>query len=320
MQVAASPLPHAVLPRFRRARATLLAALRSSLAAGDFAGTPVGALLAECGITQRWQPNLLLSVLWASQANSMPALFWAVAFMALPEQACARAALRAELAAAAGAAAAGAAGAGAAGALQRAAVLQIALDRKSFAARCVAEAVRLRMHSIAVRAVTAPGGVPLAAASNSKSGARLHAPRGVLLAVCPFLSHHDPALYKSGKTTPPDLCKFDPAHRAPCTALSPSVVSPGVAGAAFGGGQWRCPGRFFAEAELAALLCVVFGSLDLELTTSRAVAPGSAAATQWAHTGDPTQTLPPAELRRFVGFKVPAEPLRARVLRLDFEQ
>jgi hypothetical protein len=36
----------------------------------------------------------------------------------------------------------------------------------------------------------------------------------------------------------------------------------------------------------------------------------AAAAARWQHSGDPGRRLPPAELRRLVGFKVPAAPLR----------
>ena len=45
LQVAASPVPHLLLPRFRRSKAALLSMLSQSLAAGDFEGTVVEQLL-----------------------------------------------------------------------------------------------------------------------------------------------------------------------------------------------------------------------------------------------------------------------------------
>ena len=44
-QVAASPVPHLFLPRFRSCRARLLRWFRQSLDLGDFKGTPVGELM-----------------------------------------------------------------------------------------------------------------------------------------------------------------------------------------------------------------------------------------------------------------------------------
>jgi hypothetical protein len=44
-QIAASPVPHLLLPAFRKSRSTLLRMFRESLAAGDFEGTVVNQLL-----------------------------------------------------------------------------------------------------------------------------------------------------------------------------------------------------------------------------------------------------------------------------------
>ncbi|KAF6254878.1 cytochrome P450 [Scenedesmus sp. NREL 46B-D3] len=100
-EIAASPIPHLLLPAFRQSRSRLLSMFRESLAAGDFTGTVVDQLLQGCGMCARYQPNLLLAVLWASQANSMPALHWSMAFLLLPEQAAARQKVLTELSTAA---------------------------------------------------------------------------------------------------------------------------------------------------------------------------------------------------------------------------
>jgi hypothetical protein len=68
-EVAASPVPHLLLPAFRAARAELLRALRASIAAGDFEGTAGGELLDGCGLRAALHPNVLLAVLWASQVR-----------------------------------------------------------------------------------------------------------------------------------------------------------------------------------------------------------------------------------------------------------
>jgi hypothetical protein len=44
-QIAASPIPHLLLPAFRRSRSRLLGMFRESLAAGDFQSTVVNQLL-----------------------------------------------------------------------------------------------------------------------------------------------------------------------------------------------------------------------------------------------------------------------------------
>lgn len=45
-----------------------------------------GQLLAQCGMEEQYSANLLLAVLWASLANTIPAAFWSLAFLLLPEQ------------------------------------------------------------------------------------------------------------------------------------------------------------------------------------------------------------------------------------------
>ncbi|KAI8474677.1 MAG: cytochrome P450 [Monoraphidium minutum] len=378
-EIAASPVPHLLLPAFRRSRADLLRMLRASIAAGDFGGTAAGALLEGCGLREGLHPNVLLAVLWASQANSVAAMFWAIAFLQLPENVQHLAAVRADVAAAVadeeaaggsggsggggGGGGGGGASSGGGGAL-RAALVRLSLDRRAAAARCVAEAVRLRVHSVAIRLVARDGldlELPAAGGGGSKGGGggaprRLRVPRGTVLAICPFVSHHDERLF-GGDGAPP--WAYQPG-RAPIQ-LEPGAVATSTAGFGFGGGFWRCPGRFFAEMELSLLLMAVVHSLDLQLPPpdaaagahggadgkaasgggglcGRALAAAAAAAAallprervvfggaaggcggafeeeaaRWRRSGDPGARLPPAELRRLVGFKVPAGELLVR--------
>eukprot|EP00879_Flechtneria_rotunda_P018291 GHRR01019188.1.p1 GENE.GHRR01019188.1~~GHRR01019188.1.p1 ORF type:complete len:508 (+),score=214.12 GHRR01019188.1:966-2489(+) len=297
-EVAASPVPHLLLPKFRKAKHQLLSMFKASLAAGDFKGTMVGQLLAGCGLPPGTWPNLLLAVMWASQANSMPALFWSLAFLLLPDQAAARNRILADLqdilqqhksqqqpqqAASGQQAELG---------LQQqqqqqqpssvdaattAAMIQLAQDKRSYVSKCVAEAIRLRTHSIAVRFVAADSlilnvqttsnlghGSSTTSSSSSSSSKQpppqqrqqkqrqkcLHVPKRSTLAICPFESHHDAGLY------PDDAWRFNP-DRPGVQGLEPGTVVPGTAGMGFGGGFWRCPGRFFAEMELALLVQLV---------------------------------------------------------------
>ncbi len=173
---------------------------------------------------------------------------------------------------------------------------------------------------------------------------QVHLPKGRLLAICPFESHHDAGFY------PPDAWQFDP-DRSPLTICDGAAVVPGVAGLAFGGGAYRCPGRFFAEMEIAVLTQLVLCRLDLTLVSEieqnkRQERSGAASEEVnhpsssrlpswlwrvlgrsrslcwglglldvggWEASGDARGLLPRCNLRRLVGLKVPAEPCRVLV-------
>ena len=87
---------------------------------------------------------------------------------------------------------------------------------------------------------------------------KVRLPKGRLIAICPFVSHHDTALY------PPDAWRFDP-DRAPLTIGDGAAVVPSVAGLSFGGGSYRCPGRFFAEMEVALIVQMVMWEFEMGL-------------------------------------------------------
>ena len=60
---------------------------RASHKAGDFEGTLVGDLTQDCDMGDSLAPHLMLAVMWAALANTVPAAFWAVAFLLQPENA-----------------------------------------------------------------------------------------------------------------------------------------------------------------------------------------------------------------------------------------
>ena len=114
-ELAASPLPAFLQPRFLAARRRLLAALHRTHASGQLVGTVVDALVQACELPAEAIPAMLLAVLWASQANSAPAAFWCLGFLLLPENRRHREAVEAQIQAAVAAAAAAAAGGGGGG-------------------------------------------------------------------------------------------------------------------------------------------------------------------------------------------------------------
>lgn len=127
---------------------------------------------------------------------------------------------------------------------------------------------------------------------------------------------------------------------------------PSSAGLAFGGGPYRCPGRFFAEMEIALFVQLLLQRLDFHIPEkptvlsagndaphSHSAAPKPLSALQfallavggdhlrfglgwfapgsgkgWEASGDASSaTLPPCELQKLVGMKVPAAPWRVYV-------
>ena len=109
---------------------------------------------------------MLLAILWASQANTVPATFWALAMLLLPENKGHAAAVLSELkeevkeeedkesTASPVTATATTKQQQVQASVSRAA-FRLATDRKSAVSRCVAEAIRLRVHSIDLRIAAA---------------------------------------------------------------------------------------------------------------------------------------------------------------------
>lgn len=92
--------------------------------------------------------------------------------------------------------------------------------------------------------------------------------------------------------------------------LAAGTVVPGVAGMGFGGGFWRCPGRFFAEMELALMLQLVLLQIELSPEQQQQQDPTTAAVTATGTQHDSRQTcssvadfvqaMVPGVLRRWV--------------------
>lgn len=223
----------------------------------------------------------------ARQANAIPTAFWAVAFLLLPENAGYRRRVEEELA--------GPADGGAAPAAANERLLRLATDRGSLLRRCCAEAIRLRSPSVTVRVAAADAVLQLS------SGAVLLR-RGSVLAMSAYDLHADPRLF--GATARGYAPERGPMlHRGrPCELHSAIVGVGGGTGLPFGGGKFRCPGRYLAEAEVALVLGVL-----LRARPGLRLAPGP----RWAGgMGDPHGRLPPPDLTKMVGMKVPAGACR----------
>ncbi|KAK9821864.1 hypothetical protein WJX74_006795 [Apatococcus lobatus] len=85
-ELAASPVPHWLQRGWCKSRAWLLSAFRQSLAEGHFRGQLVDQLLQQVPMPEHAVPHVLLAVLWASLANTIPATFWTLAYLLQPEQ------------------------------------------------------------------------------------------------------------------------------------------------------------------------------------------------------------------------------------------
>ena len=60
---------------------------RASHKAKHFEGTLVGGLIQDCDMGDSLAAHVMLAVMWAALANTVPAAFWAVAFLLQPENA-----------------------------------------------------------------------------------------------------------------------------------------------------------------------------------------------------------------------------------------
>ncbi|KAL3140850.1 hypothetical protein ABBQ32_005388 [Trebouxia sp. C0010 RCD-2024] len=312
-ELAASPVPHFLQPSFCQGRRALLEAFRISWAEGHFEGTVVGRLLESAPELHSIAPNVLLALLWASLANTVPATYWALAFLLLPDNAHHKQhilsstqpggshstshpspAQQQEVDDA-----------------SRSRLVGVACDRTSLLAACVAEAVRLRAPGIAVRMAACNLAVP------AGHHTTVHVHKGDMLAVSPYESHHDERFFQ------PHPAGYDPLRgglQCPGAGLHEVPGVGGIAGLVFGGGRYRCPGRFFAEMEMALTVGFLLTHWDMQLVSCQGKAwqaastnsPGSsglqsgeAAAPQKKPSGDPHGLLPLPETRRQVGIRWP---------------
>ena len=245
----------------------------------------MGKLLLDSGIPGPAGPNLLLTLLWASQANTLPAAFWCVAFLILPQNKRYVKVMQESAASSSS---------GNNGELLHRIIHQ-ACDPKSLLVRCCHEAIRLRSPSIDIRIAASNIVVPLS------SNRRIGIGKGSIVALSPWISNLDSRFYKAPHTYDPDRESIHLPH--------PVAGIQGIPGLSFGGGVYRCPGRSFAAMELAVLVGILIAKFDFRIATEGDVYVGkSTRADRSCFPGDPQSLLPPPDLRRLVGIKVPVGP------------
>lgn len=226
-------VPIALLPGARAGRERI-AALLDGLGSGASRASRFirerDALFAR-RITRDQRNHLQFGMVWAAQANTIPAAFWALALI-LNDPA-ARAAVQDEL--------------------QRCghADLRKLVRLQS----CVSEALRLSSGSLTLRQARRPTTLTL------DSGESIAIREGDRVCLYPYVSHHDPELFAE-----PERYRWDrflgegPARqffrggRRVTLALMP-----------YGGGVSMCPGRFLANDEVMQLIALVLTQLDVEL-------------------------------------------------------
>ncbi len=191
------------------------------------------ALFAE-RITRDQRNHLQIGMVWATQANTIPAAFWALAFIL--NDAPARTAVLEEL--------------GSCGTtdLRRLVRLQ----------SCVSEALRLSSGSLTLRQARRPTTLTL------DSGETIAIRQGDRVCLYPYVSHHDPELFPEPGRYRWDRFlgeggarQFFRGGRRVTLALMP-----------YGGGVSMCPGRFLANDEVMQLIALVLTRLDVELLRS----------------------------------------------------
>ena len=326
-ELAASPIPHVFQPKFKAVRATLLSALKISYENGDFNdGSVVGQLITASAMTPSAVPNMLLAVLWASQANTVPTAFWTIGFLLLPEHKHYLDAVRdsvdcdnsddgdddddyvrvssvnveeeeendcfcsASMS-------------------NR--VVKLACDSTSLLSRCCMEALRLRSASTDVRIAASDFILPSPSTDtmNNNNNKSVLIKRGSMLLVCPWISHTiDPRLFGDSASS------FDPDREGPSLPGGRKLHGPaagvgGIAGMAFGGGKFRCPGRSFAEMELGVCVGMVVAGFDIELDSSNSSSNSSGSP------GDVHGLLPAPDIKKLVGVKVAEGPCWVKVRR-----
>jgi cholesterol 7alpha-monooxygenase len=193
-------------------------------------------LLAELDPDRRGR--LQVAALWAANANTIPASFWALA--QLLRAPAALQAVRTELDTIAGSP-------------PPALSLEV-LDRLPLLDSAVREALRLSSGSLTLRIATQ------SFVLRTRSGA-FWLREGDRVCLAPYLTHHDPEIFEA-----PEHYRFDRFH-------SPKGVKQfckrgeqvRFALMPFGAGRSMCPGRFFALAEIQLLVAMMLSRFEIEL-------------------------------------------------------
>lgn len=181
-------------------------------------------------------------ILWASQANTAPAAFWALAL--LLEHPAALAAIRAELA----------------GVITRDEKGRVRFDgatskHQPLLDSAVQESLRLCAGATTVRTVLQPVTLEL------HSGRRCALRPGDNVAVFPYLSHRDPEVFED-----PESFRFDRFYsERGAKQFHKGGQRLGFALMPFGGGESMCPGRFLAQSEIRQVVTMLLADHELEL-------------------------------------------------------
>lgn len=184
-----------------------------------------------------------LSMLWASQANTIPAAFWAVAL--LLEHPAALAAVRAEVDAVVARDAQG-----------RPSLEPPARKEQPTLDAAILESLRLTAGGTTIRAVLEPITLEL------HGGQRCALRPGDNVAVFPYLSHRDPEIFEDPEAFRHD--RFLATERG-ARQFFKGGQRLGFALMPFGGGETMCPGRFLAQSEIKALVTLLLADYELEL-------------------------------------------------------
>ncbi len=191
-------------------------------------------------VDEREAARVRLSMLWASQANTIPAAFWALALLLEDDNAMAT--VRTEID----------------GAVQRGDDGQPSLPSTSRAGlryldSAVLESLRLCSGGISIRSVQKSLCLELT------SGQRCALRPGDNLAVFPFLSHRDPEIFEE-----PLEYRFDRFHsERGAKQFDKGGQRLGFALMPFGGGESMCPGRFLAQSEMKNLIAILLSDYDV---------------------------------------------------------
>lgn len=188
------------------------------------------------------------AILWAAQANTIPATFWSLAYLLQDKEALP--VIRAEIERCLLDEPNGEEGAHT---LDRAALKKMVRLESA-----ISEALRLCTGSMTVRHVQEDVEIPL------KRGDTLYLRKGTQVALYPYLTHFDPEIYEDPTSYQYDRFYSEgkpPVFRKYGEKLKYALMP-------FGGGVSICPGRHFARNEIKLFVVLMLLHFDMELLES----------------------------------------------------
>jgi cytochrome P450 len=184
--------------------------------------------------------RLQSAILWAAQGNTMPAAFWATAFILNSEAA--KSAIRAELEQVAGPP----------GVTLRELGVQ-ELNQMRYLDSAIREAMRLRSGSLTLREVLSPTTL------ETESGDWKVRP-GDRVCLVPYFTHHDPEVFEE-----PFDYRFDRFHEpSGVKQFTKAGRRLPLALMLFGSGSSMCPGRFLAIHEIKLMVAYMLTAFEVE--------------------------------------------------------